>query len=90
MTARLSREARELIERRSAMSVSASKIERIPQDVASPLSFAQEMVWLATQLDKSTTAYNRCSALHIDGAVDVNALERAISSIECLPSLYVV
>lgn len=81
MTARLSREARELIERRSDMSVSASKIERIPQDVTSPLSFAQEMVWLATQLDKSTTAYNRCSALHIDGAVDVNALERAISSI---------
>jgi amino acid adenylation domain-containing protein len=82
VTARLSPEARELIRRRASSSqAAASEIERISSDVSSPLSFGQEMVWLSTQLDKSTIAYNRCSALHIDGSVDVNALERALSAI---------
>jgi hypothetical protein len=75
VTARLSPEARELIRRRASSSqAAASEIERISSDVSSPLSFGQEMVWLSTQLDKSTIAYNRCSALHNDGSVDENAL----------------
>jgi len=82
VTARLSPEARELIQRRAASSAAAaSEIERIPSDVSSPLSFAQEKVWLGTQLDKSTVAYNRCSALHLEGALNVHALERALSAI---------
>ena len=39
------------------------------------------MVWLSTQLDKNTAAYNRCSAMRIIGCVDKSVLQRALTAI---------
>jgi len=39
------------------------------------------MVWLSTQLDKTTPAYNRCSALRITGRINHEVLQRALTAI---------
>lgn len=56
-------------------------IPRYEDPVSSPLSFGQQMIWLSTQLDKTTAAYNRCSAVHISGRLNHGALQRALTAI---------
>jgi amino acid adenylation domain-containing protein len=81
-TAPLSPAARALIEQRAEVSARrGSRIPTYPDTVSSPLSFGQQMVWLSTQLDKTTAAYNRCSAIHIAGRLDHSVLQRALSGI---------
>jgi amino acid adenylation domain-containing protein/non-ribosomal peptide synthase protein (TIGR01720 family) len=47
-----------------------------------PLSFAQERLWFLHQLDDEPgSAYNVAAALRLRGALDVAALERALSAI---------
>jgi amino acid adenylation domain-containing protein len=46
-----------------------------------PLSFAQEQLWLLTQLDPQSIAYNSQVALRIRGELDVESLKRAITTI---------
>jgi hypothetical protein len=58
----LSREARALLERRSIVAPRrGDRIPASPDSDSAPLSFGQELIWLTTQLDKTTAAYNRCS-----------------------------
>ncbi|RKH75115.1 amino acid adenylation domain-containing protein, partial [Corallococcus sp. AB032C] len=42
-----------------------------------PLSFAQQRLWFLEQLQPGTATYNIPSALHLDGPLDLAALERA-------------
>ncbi|MEP6905772.1 MAG: condensation domain-containing protein, partial [Gemmatimonadales bacterium] len=74
--------ARALVEEREK--ISARRPSGIPTSLrtdSSPLSFGQQMVWLSTQLDKTTPAYNRCSALRITGRIDYDALQGALTAI---------
>ncbi len=81
-TAGLSAAARALLEQRAK--VSPRLHSRMPKSAATgsaPLSFGQEVIWLATQLDKNTSAFNRCSALRVVGRLNYDALQRALSAI---------
>ncbi|HEX2211050.1 MAG TPA: amino acid adenylation domain-containing protein [Longimicrobium sp.] len=46
-----------------------------------PLSFAQERLWFLDRLQPGSTIYNVSTALRLDGALDVPALERALGEI---------
>src|SRR6478736_9529903 len=46
-----------------------------------PLTFAQEVLWLLDRATPGLTAYNTPVARRIRGALDVPALERALSSL---------
>src|SRR5215210_5160041 len=62
----------------------ASQGRRIQGDsgrVSGPLSAGQQMVWLFTQLDPTSPAYNRPMALRLIGHVDHVALQRALTEI---------
>ncbi len=50
-------------------------------DERRPVSFAQQRLWFLQQLDKNATPYNEQSGLRISGALDVDALCRAINEI---------
>ncbi|HVF38563.1 MAG TPA: amino acid adenylation domain-containing protein [Gemmatimonadaceae bacterium] len=78
----LSPAAQALLETRARIaSTSSKRIPQYPRTGSAPLSYSQEMVWLSTQLDKSTTAYNRCAALRISGPLDRSALQLALTEI---------
>jgi amino acid adenylation domain-containing protein/non-ribosomal peptide synthase protein (TIGR01720 family) len=59
----------------------ASQIEVTPRDGDLPLSFSQQRLWFLAQLEGPNSAYNLSSAVRLDGALDVTALERAISTV---------
>ncbi|MCE2573782.1 non-ribosomal peptide synthetase [Motilimonas eburnea] len=46
-----------------------------------PLSFAQQRLWLIDQIDGESSQYNLATALKLTGALNVAALEQAISHI---------
>ncbi|MCY1047041.1 amino acid adenylation domain-containing protein [Corallococcus sp. bb12-1] len=46
-----------------------------------PLSFAQQRLWLIEQLQPGGSAYNIPSALRLDGALNVGALEQAFTEL---------
>ena len=50
-------------------------------DGPAPLSFAQQRLWLLHQIEPDATIYNEVMALRLEGALDVAALERALSEI---------
>jgi amino acid adenylation domain-containing protein len=58
-----------------------------------PLSFAQQRMWFLSQLDPEGVAYNMPNAFRLEGELDADALERAISEIlrrhESLRTTYV-
>src|SRR5260221_2797511 len=81
-TAGLSAGARALLEQRAKVfPQSHSRISKSDGGGSAPLSFGQEFIWLATQLDKNTSAFNRCSALRVVGRLNDDALQRALSAI---------
>src|SRR4051794_2813437 len=59
-----------------------------------PLSFGQQRLWLLYQLDPASPLYNIAMAVHMDGALDINALERSLNLIverhEALRTLFKV
>ncbi|RKG94218.1 amino acid adenylation domain-containing protein, partial [Corallococcus sp. CA053C] len=66
----------------------ASSARALPALVATPrtgeslpLSFAQQRLWLLDQLQPGGSAYNIPSALRLDGALDVKALEQAFTEL---------
>ncbi len=82
ITASLSPEAQTLLARRS--NARAEKDKPVPKRRSGShtrLSFAQEAIWLATELDKSTPAYNRCWTIRLLGHLDREALTRSIRDI---------
>src|SRR5213595_884928 len=81
-TTELSAAALALLEQRSKLSPRLNnRITKSAATGSAPLSFAQEVIWLATQLDKKTSAFNRCSALRVIGRLNHGALQRALSAI---------
>ncbi|CAG9164009.1 non-ribosomal peptide synthetase [Cupriavidus pampae] len=51
-----------------------------PADTAIPLSFAQQRLWLAWQLDPHSTAYHLCGGLRFAGTLDADALRQCIEA----------
>src|SRR3954463_6197080 len=81
-TGPLSPDAQALLEQRSrALAEKANPVSKRRSGSGSRLSFTQEAVWLATELDKSTSAFNRCSAIRLVGHFDGEVLKQAIREI---------
>src|SRR5258708_6143695 len=81
-TAGLSAAARALVEQRAKVSPHLhNRITKSDGYGSAPLSFAQDIIWLATQLDQNTSAFNRCSALRVIGRLNYDALQHALSAI---------
>ncbi|HEX8275797.1 MAG TPA: amino acid adenylation domain-containing protein [Longimicrobiaceae bacterium] len=81
----LSPEKRKLLELRLKLSQGAQAAAPIPPrpqpgDTA-PLSFAQERLWLADQLGAGTGVYNMPHAVRLRGALDVEALQGALTAV---------
>ena len=83
--ARLSPEARAILERRLQESVSGVVEELISRRVGGGpvgLSFGQERLWLLDRLDPGKAVYNIPRAFRIRGRLDVEALGRALDTIQ--------
>ncbi|HEY0081561.1 MAG TPA: condensation domain-containing protein, partial [Pyrinomonadaceae bacterium] len=46
-----------------------------------PLSFAQQQLWLANQINPNTSAYNISEGIRLTGDLDAHALERALNEV---------
>ncbi|RKH39334.1 non-ribosomal peptide synthase/polyketide synthase, partial [Corallococcus sicarius] len=56
-------------------------LERLPRTGDLPLSFAQQRLWFLDQLEPDSAAYNISSALLLEGALDVDALEKGLGAL---------
>ncbi|HDQ71832.1 MAG TPA: amino acid adenylation domain-containing protein, partial [Chloroflexi bacterium] len=56
-------------------------LEPVERNGTLPLSFAQQRMWFLNQLEPDSPFYNVPSALRLVGALDVSALEKALSEI---------
>lgn len=56
-------------------------IPRIADDQPSPLSFAQERLWLLEQLEPGRSVYNLARAVRINGPLDICALESSLNEL---------
>ncbi|HYR11223.1 MAG TPA: amino acid adenylation domain-containing protein, partial [Longimicrobium sp.] len=56
-------------------------IVRVERTEAMPLSFAQERLWFLDQLQQGNTSYNVPASLRLSGALDADALERALAEV---------
>lgn len=81
----LSPEKRALLEQRLlARSQPADAVPEITPrqaDGPAPLSFVQELMWLIHELHPGTYTYNSSGARRLHGALDADALERAINRV---------
>ncbi|HEX6036828.1 non-ribosomal peptide synthetase, partial [Longimicrobium sp.] len=59
----------------------APPVVPVPRDGTLPLSFAQQRLWFLDQLQPGGAAYNVPRAVRLSGALDVSALERALTEI---------
>jgi amino acid adenylation domain-containing protein len=66
---------------RGLESLALHSISRRVERESAPLSFAQQRLWFLNQLEPQSPAYNECSVLQLTGALDVEALEKAINCI---------
>src|SRR5205814_446165 len=81
----LSPAKRELLEQRlKARDLASIHSEAIPRRGAlgpAPLSFAQQRLWFLDKLEGGGASYNVPSAIRLTGALDVDALKRALEEI---------
>lgn len=56
-------------------------VSRVERDRPAPLSFAQQRLWVLTQLDPDGASYNLPIALRLSGALDAPALERSVNEL---------
>ena len=56
-------------------------IPHVADRTTAPLSFAQQRLWFAQQWDPESAAYNRPTALRLQGDLDVPSLERGLGEI---------
>jgi amino acid adenylation domain-containing protein len=61
--------------------VQAPPLVPVARDGALPLSFAQQRLWFIDQMLPGTAAYNLPFALRVRGALDAEALERALTAL---------
>jgi amino acid adenylation domain-containing protein len=66
---------------RQAEGVKAPPVERISRERALPLSFGQQRLWFLDQLEPGNLFYNIPFAIRLNGQLNANALERALSEI---------
>src|SRR4051794_21125407 len=57
------------------------RISRLPRPERLPLAYSQERLWLLDQLGLVGSAYNIATALRLEGALDVVALERSFGEV---------
>ncbi|MES2940788.1 MAG: amino acid adenylation domain-containing protein [Pseudomonadota bacterium] len=55
----------------------------VPRDAPPPLSFAQQRLWFLDQLEGASAFYNIAAALRMTGALNRQALERALHEVVC-------
>ena len=83
--ARLSPEKRALLERRLLGGERAASYQAIPVQASRdrfPMSFAQQRLWVLDQIDPAgSLPYHLPRALRITGALDVEALQRALDTV---------
>ncbi|HSX60572.1 MAG TPA: amino acid adenylation domain-containing protein, partial [Tahibacter sp.] len=56
-------------------------IERVSRERDLPLSYPQQRLWMLDRLDGGSAHYNLPAAFRIDGALDVDALRRALDGV---------
>ncbi|HKS08544.1 MAG TPA: amino acid adenylation domain-containing protein [Pyrinomonadaceae bacterium] len=56
-------------------------VSHVVEGPTAPLSFAQQRLWIVDKLEPHGNAYNLPSALRLEGALDVAALERSLEEI---------
>ncbi|WNG57427.1 amino acid adenylation domain-containing protein [Archangium gephyra] len=66
---------------RSRAGTALPPLEARPANGPTPLSFAQERLWFLDRLEPDSTSYNMPAVVRLDGALDVPALERALSEV---------
>lgn len=59
------------------------RIEAQPRQESIPLSFAQMRLWLLDQISPGQAAYNMPAALHLQGHLDITALQMALDELIC-------
>jgi len=61
----------------------AAPVASLPrqESTSAPLSASQRRLWFLHELDPSSHAYTLCGALHLKGALDVEALAAALSGV---------
>ncbi len=64
-----------------ASTQAAPPIPRLPEDAVRRASFGQERLWVLHQLQPTSAAYNMVSALRLQGALNVEALEQALAAV---------
>lgn len=55
--------------------------QRRSEAFEAPLSFAQERMWLLSQLQESAAAYTLAGAMRLEGDLDIEVLQRAVNEI---------
>ncbi|MBV9775387.1 MAG: amino acid adenylation domain-containing protein, partial [Gemmatimonadetes bacterium] len=66
----------------TARAESAPPIRRVPRDGSPlPLSFGQQRLWFIHRMDPTSSAYHLSYPLRLRGALDVPALERALTAL---------
>lgn len=61
--------------------LSVPAISPVERNGTAPLSFNQQQFWLLDQVGPNRSAYNVCSAIKINGALDVQKLQKALETI---------
>ncbi|MFT3764381.1 MAG: amino acid adenylation domain-containing protein [Minicystis sp.] len=61
----------------------APPLVKAPAEAAPVLSFAQERLWFLAQLDPDDPSYNIPLSLRLEGRLEIEALERALTDIVC-------
>jgi amino acid adenylation domain-containing protein len=71
----------EALRRDAARGGEADAIPRLPLGAQAPASFAQQRLWLLDRIEPGSPAYNLSLALGLHGALDVDALSRALTEV---------
>jgi amino acid adenylation domain-containing protein len=66
---------------KSDQTFAAAPIVPVSRDNPLPLSFAQQRLWFIDQFDPGSYAYNMPGAIKLEGALDVDVLERSFAEI---------
>jgi acyl carrier protein len=68
-------------EMKERLGVVTPAIKRVGRDGEMPLSYAQQRLWFADQMTPDSALYNVASALRLNGALNVSALEETLREI---------